>query len=238
MRRLFGLLLVLLLFTASGIAQKIPVNEYGLAVLDSVELYLELIEENPDKELVDLEDILPDADYDIRYATENNFVGKVFYTIPKAYLRKPAADALKGVWDELSAKGIGLKIFDAYRPYAVTVAFWEPIKDSRYVANPKYGSRHNRGCAVDVALFDLETGEEYPMPTEFDDFSEKAHHGYMNLPQEVIENRELLKTTMEKYGFSPINSEWWHYDFEGWKNFELMDISFEQLETIKAETLK
>ncbi|MDP3684166.1 MAG: M15 family metallopeptidase, partial [Ignavibacteria bacterium] len=117
-----------------------------------------------------------------------------------------------------------------YRPYSVTENMWEFVHDDRYAASPQTGSRHYRACAVDVTLVDLRKKVELEMPTPYDDFTEKAHHNYNDLPENILKNRELLKTIMTKYGFESITSEWWHYDFSGWKNFELLDIPFESLE--------
>lgn len=227
-------LILSFIFSVQLYAQEIPVNEYGLPVVDDVQLYFKMVQQDSSQLLVDLEDIMPNIVLDIVYATDDNFSGKKQYTMSKAYLRKAAAEALMDVQNDLmNNHDIAIKVFDAYRPYAVTIQFWEPIQDSRYVASPQYGSRHNRGCAVDLTLIDLETEEELPMPTEFDDFTEKAHHDYMDLPENVLKNRAILKNTMEKYGFLALDSEWWHYDFKGYKNYPVMDISFEDLKEIE-----
>jgi D-alanyl-D-alanine dipeptidase len=125
--------------------------------------------------------------------------------------------------------GLGLKIFDAYRPYSVTVKFWELVKDERYVANPAKGSGHNRGIAVDLTIIDLKTGKELDMGTGFDNFTDTAHHTFTSLPEEVLHNRLLLKSTMEKYGFIALESEWWHYYLANGNTFELLDIEFKKL---------
>jgi D-alanyl-D-alanine dipeptidase len=106
---------------------------------------------------------------------------------------------------------------------------WEPIRNPDYVADPAKGSRHNRGCAVDVTLVSLATGEELPMPTPYDDFTPRAHHEFADLPPEAIANRLLLRETMERHGFVALESEWWHYDFRGWEKYELMDVGFKEL---------
>jgi D-alanyl-D-alanine dipeptidase len=145
-------------------------------------------------------------------------------------VRKEAADALKEVQEELKQHGLSLYFFDAYRPYNVTKKMWEIIPDERYAANPAKGSGHNRGASVDVTLADLKTGTPLEMPTHFDDFSEKAHHNYTNLPTQVIKNRELLRTVMVKYGFAPLQTEWWHYSIPGAaQKYELLDLSFRQM---------
>lgn len=218
------------LFLTANYAQEIPKNSYGLAVVSDYSLFQKQIEKDSSKQLVDLEKFIPGVFIDVRYASENNFAKTKFYESEKVFLRSPAAVALKKIQEELVQQNISLKIFDAYRPYSVTEKMWEFVHDARYAADPKTGSRHNRACAVDVTLVDLKTKTELEMPTPYDDFTVKAHHSYSNLPRKVLKNRELLKTIMTKYGFETITSEWWHYDFSGWKNFELLDIPFELLE--------
>jgi D-alanyl-D-alanine dipeptidase len=181
----------------------------------------------PAKRLVDLSTLgIP---LDIRYATPNNFMKKTLYPEAKAFLRAPAAEALVAIQKELAPRGIGIKVFDAYRPYRVTVAMWEPIKNPDYVADPAKGSRHNRGAAVDLTLIDLATGAELPMPTPYDDFTTRAHHDFADLPADALANRALLRDVMTRHGFDPLPSEWWHYDFRGWQEFELMDVGLEEL---------
>ena len=179
-------------------------------------------------EFVELKDIIPDVVLDIRYATTNNFVGEVLYPSPRCFLVKEAAFALKDVQDDLKVKGYRLKVFDGYRPLSVQKRMWEILPDSRYVANPESGSRHNKGYAVDVSLLDID-GNEVLMPTLFDDFSEKAHSDYMDLPEEAIRHRTILRTAMESHGFKGIETEWWHYDFRGWKGKPNLDISIDDL---------
>ncbi|GEO08522.1 hypothetical protein SAE01_10180 [Segetibacter aerophilus] len=167
---------------------------------------------------------------DLKYATKNNFTGRVLYTEATAYARLPVAILLKKINEQLNKAGLGLKVYDAYRPYQVTKKMWKVVHDERYTANPTKGSGHNRGAAVDVTLVKISTGEELAMPTAFDDFSEKAHHGYNNLSKEVLDNRALLKTTMEKFGFVSLSTEWWHYSLPNAADrFELLDLSFNQL---------
>jgi D-alanyl-D-alanine dipeptidase len=145
------------------------------------------------------------------------------------YLRLPAARALSGVQEELEKQGYGLLIFDAYRPYAVTVKFWELVKDERYVANPARGSGHNRGIAVDLTIIEKRTGKQLNMGTGFDNFSDTAHHSFKNLPAEILSNRNLLKQVMEKYGFKVYNEEWWHYSWPDAARFEILDLDFRKL---------
>ncbi len=208
----------------------IPRNEYDLEVVNTIELYEQLVSKNPSHKLVELETEITGITLDIRYSTENNFTKQKVYTQAKAYLRKPVAHALLQVQKELNTSGLGLKIFDTYRPYAATLLFYEIIGDPNFVADPQYGSRHNRGCAVDVSLVDLKTGKELEMPTPFDEFSERAAPDYPDISKQAKKNRRLLIETMNKYGFTVYPHEWWHFDFKGWEAFPLMDIGFEELE--------
>ncbi len=217
-------LLILWGLTGSVCAQ----YPYGLKPMD-YEDYVATIRTNPDKVLIDLEKYIPDLVLDIRYASTNNFTGERIYNLPKAYARKPVAEALRRIQEDLKAKGLGLKIFDAYRPYRATVKFYEVYRDTTYVASPYRGSRHNRGCAVDLTLIDLKTGEELAMPTGYDVFTKDAWPSARVKDPKVRRNRELLITAMEKHGFRVYSSEWWHFDFNGWENFEVLDIDFSSL---------
>lgn len=145
------------------------------------------------------------------------------------FLRLPAARALQKVQQELNLKGLGLKIFDAYRPYSVTVKFWKLVKDERFVANPSKGSGHNRGIAVDLTIIHLATGKELDMGTGFDNFSDTAHSTYTQLPEEVLQNRLLLRSAMEKNGFTVLSTEWWHFYLPEASRYEIMDIDFKKL---------
>ena len=223
------ILIFIFLFAAADFGQKIPVNKYGLKVVAGVALYQEQVAKDSSKKLIDLKKFIPGIFIDVRYASKNNFAKTKFYESQKAFLRLPAAIALKKIQKELSQQNISLKIYDAYRPYSVTEKMWEFVHDDRYAASPTKGSRHNRACAVDVTLVDKKTKKELDMPTPYDDFTVKAHHSYRNLSKKVLKNRELLRSIMTKYGFESITSEWWHYDFVGWKNYELLDIPFENL---------
>jgi zinc D-Ala-D-Ala dipeptidase len=214
---------------ASTEADEIPENEYGLEVIDDKSLYLQTVAEDPSKELVDLEEVLSGILLDIRYATEDNFMREQLYPVAKAALRKSAAESLGEVQEDLRERGLELKVFDGYRPYEVTEKMWEPYKNPDFVADPAEGSRHNRGCAVDVTLVDSSTGEELPMPTGYDDFTEKAGHGYRDLPEEAIRNRDLLREVMESHGFVALTTEWWHYDCQDWERFELVDLPLDSV---------
>ena len=207
-------------------------NKYGLDA-QSYSEYHEVIKTKPSKELVDLEKFVPGIKLDIRYATTNNFTGEKIYNLAKAYARRPVAEALLKVQNELKPQGLGIKIFDGYRPYKATVRFYEVYRDTTYVASPYRGSRHNRGCALDLTIIDLKTGKELPMPTEYDSFKKEAWPSTPVKDPVIRKNRALLISIMQKYGFKVNSSEWWHFDFIGWKNFEVMDIDFEELENAK-----
>lgn len=188
-------------------------------------------------DMVELKSWMPSLVYDLRYGTRHNFMQRPMYRpAPRhTFLRRPAARALRQAEAELSRQGWGLKIFDAYRPYSVTVAFWELVKDERYVANPARGSGHNRGLAVDLTLTDLATGRDLDMGTGFDNFSDTAHHGFRQLPDSVLQRRTLLKQTMEKAGFRALETEWWHYSWPNDGRYLLLDIPFRKLTRVAAD---
>lgn len=204
-------------------------NPYHLKLIQTATNYQNQVFENPEMEMVELKNSIPDIKLDIRYATANNFTGKVIYGSPRAFARKPVVEALRKIQDSLSIYNLGLKIYDSYRPYSATLRFFEVYPDTNFVASPRSGSRHNRGCAVDLTLIDKNTGEEIPMPTAFDDFSERAHPEYPNLPEKVLANRKFLFGLFTHFGFNHYPSEWWHFDFNGWDKYPLMDLSFEEL---------
>lgn len=206
-------------------------------LVNKLEDYRRQVKLDSSKQLAELKQLIPGIVYDLRYATVNNFMKRLMYPAGTkvTFLRLPAARALARVQEDLRAKGIGLKIYDAYRPYAVTVRFWELVKDERYVANPARGSGHNRGTAVDLTLINLQTGRELPMGTAFDNFTDTAHHSFLQLPEEVLQNRALLKSTMEKYGFKALDTEWWHYSLPDASRYELLDFDFRKLKKEIAE---
>jgi len=212
------------------VALSCPAQNYSFTILRSCADYRASVRKNEDNRLVELKNLAPGLVYDLRYATTNNFMHRLMYprNTHTTFMRKPAATALAAVQKELSQEGLGLKIFDAYRPFAVSEKFWELVKDERYVANPAKGSNHNRGTAVDLTLIDLKTKQELPMGTGFDNFTDSAHHTFSDLPQQVLRNRTRLKSIMMQYGFSPLNSEWWHYTYTK-GTFDVMDLSFRQL---------
>jgi D-alanyl-D-alanine dipeptidase len=193
--------------------------------------YAKQVKEFPYKKMIDLRSVMPDIVCDLRYAGLNNFMHRRMYpeNTNTPFLRKVAADSLRKVQQELNEKGLGLKIFDAYRPYSVTVKFWELVHDDRYVADPAKGSGHNRGIAIDVTIINLKTGDELKMGTGFDNFTDTAHQTFTNLPEKILQNRFLLRSTMEKYGFIALETEWWHYYLKDGDKLELLDIDFKKL---------
>lgn len=177
-----------------------------------------------EEELVNVRDLIPDIVFDLRYAGPGNFFQTKLYTTNECYLALPVVRRLAIVQDSLRSLGLGIKIFDGYRPRAVQYLLWEILPDSRYVANPASGSSHNRGGAVDLSLVHLDSGVELEMPTEFDFFGPEAGHDYMNLPANVIANRELLKTMMEQVGgLTSYVAEWWHYSYQPAGSYPLLD---------------
>ena len=181
------------------------------------------------RELVDLQKVSGGLRFDLRYATTNNFMHKRLYPVAKAYLHHDAAAALADVQRELAAKGLGLKVYDAYRPLSVQQQMWDLIHDERYVSNPAVNAgRHTRGTAVDLTLVD-QHGHELPMPTGFDDFTERAHRGAAGIPPDAAGNAKLLEDVMVRHGFIPYPFEWWHFDYRTWKHRSPLDISLTKL---------
>ncbi|MEE1946471.1 M15 family metallopeptidase [Pedobacter sp. KR3-3] len=227
MKRLLSLALVAACL--SSCAQKNAQNPYGLAIVSDYKTYKADLRTHPNNELVEIKKAIPSVVLDIRYATTNNFMQQVMYKQARAFARKPVVEQLKKIQAVLNQKGYGLKIFDGYRPYAITVAFYQKASDKNFVANPNKGSKHNRGCAVDLTIIDLKTGKDVPMPTPYDSFAPEAAPHYQKLPANVIKNRDFLIATMQANGFKVIYNEWWHFDFNGWQEYDLMDIPFEKL---------
>ncbi|HEX6334264.1 MAG TPA: M15 family metallopeptidase [Flavisolibacter sp.] len=180
--------------------------------------------------MTELKSLIPGIVYDLRYATTNNFTGRQLYRQgSNTFMRVQPARALARVQDTLRRMGLGLKILDAYRPYAATKLMWELVGDERYVAHPKNGSNHNRGLAVDLTLIELATGAELDMGTGFDHFSDTAHHAFAALPDHARKNRALLRSLMEIHGFRALETEWWHYSWINDRNYQLLDIPFHKL---------
>jgi D-alanyl-D-alanine dipeptidase len=179
--------------------------------------------------LVDVTKLAADIRVELRYATRDNFTHQVIYPpSARCYLRAGVAAQLAAVQKGLRRQGLGLKVYDCYRPRSVQETLWNVVPDERYVANPKNGSRHNRGAAVDLTLVD-QAGRELVMPTPYDDFTEKAHRSYSALPAEAMRNRQLLEQVMVAQGFVPLPTEWWHFDDAAAQRYPMADVSFEQL---------
>jgi D-alanyl-D-alanine dipeptidase len=223
------ILLLTVLWAASLSSQEIPLNRYGLPVVNSVALYDSLVQKDSAFCLIDLKKFIPGIVLDIRYATENNFTGKVLYTEARAFARLPVAIALKKITEELAPYHFKLKVYDAYRPYSVTEQLWEYVQNENFAASPAKGSRHNRGCAIDLTLVDDSTEAEAAMPTPYDDFSLLAASDFPDLPPQTLQNRALLQSVMEKHGFLRLKSEWWHFDFLNWKNYPIINIPFREI---------
>jgi zinc D-Ala-D-Ala dipeptidase len=188
-------------------------------------------------DLVELTTLDPTFKLDIRYATTRNFLGTPLYSQARAFLQRPAAEALVRVERSLAAEGYGLLIYDGYRPWYVTKIFWDamPPELHRFVADPAEGSRHNRGCAVDLTLYDLKTGQPVPMPSLYDETSERAYPTYAGGTVEERRTRDLLRRHMEAQGFSVYEFEWWHYDYRGWKSYRIGNVRFEDISSKTAE---
>jgi D-alanyl-D-alanine dipeptidase len=203
------------------------------------ELRAAALKEHPPREqgrfrepdLVELAKLDPTIKLDIRYATTNNFLGTPVYTQARAFLQRPAAEALLRAHRELKAQGFGLIIHDGYRPWYVTKIFWEATPNDKkiFVADPTAGSRHNRGCAVDLSLYDLETGKEVKMPSGYDEMTDRAYADYAGGTADERARRALLRQAMERQGFRVNPTEWWHFDYEDWKQYPILNAKFEDL---------
>jgi len=182
-------------------------------------------------DLVELIKADPTIKLDIRYATSNNFLSTPMYSQARAFLQRPAAEAVVRANRALKEKGYALLIHDAYRPWYVTKMFWDATPDDKkiFVANPAEGSRHNRGCAVDLTLYDLKTGRAVKMPSGYDEMSPRAYADYTGGTPEERERRAVLREAMEKEGFTVYPQEWWHFDYKDWKQYPIMNVKFEDL---------
>jgi D-alanyl-D-alanine dipeptidase len=168
---------------------------------------------------------------DIRYASDNNFLSTPLYSQPRAFLQRPAAEALVRVHKKLRARGYGLMIHDAYRPWYITKVFWDatPAELHDFVADPSRGSKHNRGCAVDLTLTDLNTGKPVEMPSLYDEMSGRANANYEGGTAEERRLRDLLRSEMESEGFSVYEFEWWHFDYKDWELYKIQNVRFEEI---------
>ncbi len=182
-------------------------------------------------DLVELIKLDPSIKLDIRYATNNNLVGKPVYTEARAFLQRPAAEALVRIHQKLKPLGYGLLVFDGYRPWSVTKLFWDITskENKKFVADPKKGSRHNRGCAVDLSLYNLKTGKEITMTGVYDEMSERSYPNYTGGTEEQRKMRDLLRSNMDSEGFTVYDFEWWHFDYKDWKLYPIGNIPFSKI---------
>lgn len=228
-------LLFLLFPGCRQVGEKTKQNEAvkdAIVVLDTsanmpkeVEKSIRSFEDFADTTFVRLADFSEDFVYDLRYATTNNFLKAKVYDCPECYTRVKTAKALIAANNDLMNKGFKIKFFDCYRPNSVQYKMWEIVPNPQYVANPKKGSIHNKGGAVDITLVTLE-GEELDMGTDFDFFGKRAYHDNLDLPQEILNNRKILKETMEEHGFWSIRTEWWHYNLSIASNDKVADFKW------------
>ena len=233
----FSALCCLLLWLRIGYTQEVSFRITPLRPVP--ELRAEALKASPPHEqgnfrkpdLVELTRLDPTIKLDVRYATTNDFLGTPLYTQARAFLQRPAAEALVRAHRELKAQGYGLIIHDGYRPWYVTKIFWDATPNDKkiFVANPAEGSRHNRGCAVDLSLYDLKTGKEVKMPSGFDEMTERAYADYPGGTTKERARRALLKQAMEKQGFAVNPTEWWHFDYKDWKQYPILNKKFEDL---------
>jgi D-alanyl-D-alanine dipeptidase len=173
---------------------------------------------------------------EIRYATTNNFLHRPVYDQARAFLQRPAAESLVRAQASLRTHGYSLLVFDGYRPWAVTKVFWDAATPEQrrigFVANPADGSKHNRGCAVDLTLCELSTGKEVTMPSAYDEFSERAFSAYAGGSAESRKLRELLRSAMEAEGFTVLPEEWWHFDYKNWRQYRVLNIPFDAIKRL------
>jgi len=184
-----------------------------------------------DTDLVELNTLDPTIKLDIRYATTNNFTGKAVYKEARAFLQRPAAEALVSVNASLKPLGYGLVVFDGYRPWAVTKLFWDITSEEnkKFVADPAKGSKHNRGCAVDLSLYDLSTGKEIEMTGNYDEMSERSYPTYAGGTEQQRKMRDLLRSKMEAQAFTVYEYEWWHFDYKDWKQYRITNVPFNRI---------
>jgi D-alanyl-D-alanine dipeptidase len=182
-------------------------------------------------DLVELRKLDPGIKLDIRYATTNNLFGTVFYSQARAFLQRPAAEALVRINRKLRTAGYGLLVHDGYRPWYVTKVFWDATPDDKrlFVADPTKGSRHNRGCAVDITLYDLKTGKPVEMVSTYDETTDRAYPNYAGGTSLQRWHRDLLRSAMEAEGFTVYEAEWWHFDYKDWQKYHIGNVRFEQI---------
>ena len=182
-------------------------------------------------DLVELVKLDPTIKLDIRYAGSNNFLGKPVYKEARAFLQRPAAEALLAAHHDLARSGYGLMIHDGYRPWAITKLFWDMTTgfQREFVADPKTGSKHNRGCAVDLTMYDLATGKVVEMPGGYDEMTPRSYPDYPGGPPEARAKRDLLRKAMESHGFTVESNEWWHFNYKDWTLYPILDIAFSEI---------
>ena len=182
-------------------------------------------------DLVELVKLDPSIRLDVRYATTNNLFGSVFYSEPRSFMQRPAAEALVRVIRKLKPLGYGLLVHDAYRPWYVTKVFWDATPNDKkiFVADPAKGSRHNRGCAVDITLYDLKTKKPIEMVSTYDETTDRAYPNYPGGTSLQRWHRDLLRTMMEAEGFTVYEAEWWHFDYKDWQQYPILNIRFDQI---------
>jgi D-alanyl-D-alanine dipeptidase len=227
-------LLACALLAAATAAEARPPPTYKLEAMRAVALRALPPDEQGDflpSDLVEVATLDSTLKLDVRYATTRNFLRWPAYTEGRVFLQRPAADALVRAHRALASHGYGLLLFDGYRPWYVTRVFWEatPPEKRAYVADPSEGSKHNRGCAIDASLFDLRTGREVPMPSDYDDFSERAHPDYAGGSAARLASRDLLRTTLEAEGFTVSPTEWWHFDCRDWARYRIENVAFKDI---------
>lgn len=222
-RRSLAVLFLGAIISAFSYAQQAPPKEEGSF-------------RQPD--LVEIIRLDPTIRLDIRYATKNNFLGRAVYKQARAFLQRPAAEALLRVNAALRRQGYGLVVFDGYRPWAVTKVFWDttPAALREFVADPSKGSRHNRGCAVDLTMFELKSGQQVRMPGEYDEMTERSHINYQCAAPEARRLRDMLRAEMEAEGFSVYEPEWWHYDYKDWRQYPILNISFKEIKNKSSQS--
>ncbi|MCB9493218.1 MAG: M15 family metallopeptidase [Epsilonproteobacteria bacterium] len=183
--------------------------------------------------LVEVTSVNKNIRVDVRYATKDNFTGEKVYPIARCLLDKGAAEKLNAVQKELETKGFGLKVWDAYRPFSCQQRLWDAAHRNgkeKYVANPKMGGKHTRGVTVDITLVTFPGGKDVEMPTEFDNFTQRAHRSAsVGISKKALEHRQLLEDVMVKHGFDPLPHEWWHFDLKGFEEYEPLDIGLEDV---------
>jgi D-alanyl-D-alanine dipeptidase len=220
-------------------AFRFPISDFRFPIALLLTATSSLYQQAPPKEagpfrapeLVELTAIEPTIKLDIRYATANNLAGKPVYSEPRAFLQRPAAEALVRAHRALKTHGYGLLVFDGYRPWRVTKLFWDvtPPEKREFVADPAQGSKHNRGCAVDLSMYDLKTGREVEMPSAYDEMSPRAYPDYAGGPADARERRDVLRRAMEAEGFIVEPNEWWHFNYKDWRAYPILDIAFSEI---------